>query len=240
MRSKRDIYKDRISTLIDIWGSIMSKWPNLTREELIGILKSRYEEKGIKPFRGFKAEGLYEKELTSLYVVGKHGLGLDKENPEIFEELLGDEIRFERLSQILEKESEETLEDHYSTTDEISRALRLVFTGVTFSFFDEERLISLLRRLSSSTKEDLVHVSKSFGRFFVAFKLAEMIASNEIRDRLSLEAMKKALHIKLGIQPFNARPEYIALIAREVFNVNESKLKRILNYTGRELQEKDL
>jgi len=60
-------------------------------------------------------------------------------------------------------------------------------------------------------------VSKSFGRFFVAFKLAEMIASNEIRDRLSLEAMKKALHIKLGIQPFNARPEYNSINSKGSF-----------------------
>jgi len=85
-----------------------------------------------------------------------------------------------------------------------------------------------LKNLNISEKDEIKHTSRSFSRFYTAFKLAESMAEGIVRDRLTYIATKKAIAISIGIKYPLPKADYVALIAKEVFNVNKKILNKIL------------
>ena len=223
----KEIYKERIKVLTDLWSKILES-QNLTRDDVIELLKESYEEKGIKPIRGFKAEDLYEKELISLYVVGKDGLGLFEEYRSLFDELFSFEVTYdEALNLILENKPLEAYEKLDKDKGNVAKSLRVIFTETIFSFKPEDLLFKALRNLNNTDSDELKHTAISFSRFYTAFKIAEGIAERSIKDKMTLEAMKKVIAINIGISYPPPKQDYISLIATEVFNINQKILKRI-------------
>ncbi|WP_369609941.1 DUF2192 domain-containing protein [Sulfurisphaera javensis] len=225
----KEIYKERVKVLTDLWSKILQQ-QNIARGDVIEMLRESYEEKGIKPIRGFKAEDLYEKELISLYVVGKDGLGLFDDYKDLFNKLFSFEITYdEALSLVLENKPLEAYEKLDKDKGNVAKALRLAFTETIFSFKPEELLFKAIRNLNNTDLDELKHTAVSFSRFYTAFKIAEGIAEKSIRDKMSLEAMKKVIAINIGIKYPLPKQEYISLIATEVFNINQKILKRIFS-----------
>ncbi len=224
----KEIYRDKVKALTDIWSTVLLKWQELSRDSLIAYLQKVYMERGIRPFRGFRAENLYEKELTSLYVVGKDGLGLFEDNKPVFDKLLYNEELFDDIYQMIsDNQPYEAFMKASSNTDVIARALRVGFTRSIFSFSDFEELFESLRNLDATGLDPLKHTAMSFSRFVTAFLLAEGIAEKRLRNRISVEAEKKAISIRIGIKYPAPKYEYIQLIAKEVFGISEKVLKRI-------------
>jgi len=173
----KELYRERMKILTDLWGHILNEWESLTRDSLLSLVQEYYEKNEIRPFRGFKSTNLYEKELITLYVVGKEGLGLYEDYRQVFEKLLPNEEKYNQVAKIIfEKGAEEAYLEAGSDKDVLARALRLIFTEVIFSFSDEAKLIQSLRILHSSTNDAIKHTAKSFSRFYTAFRLAESIA----------------------------------------------------------------
>ncbi|BFI74039.1 hypothetical protein YN1HA_1370 [Sulfurisphaera ohwakuensis] len=225
----KEIYKERVKVLTDLWSKILQD-ENLARGDVIELLKESYEEKGIKPIRGFKAEDLYEKELISLYVVGKDGLGLFDDYRDVFNRLFSFEINYDdALKLILENKPLDAYEKLDRDKGNVAKSLRLAFIETVFSFKPEEILFNAIRNLNNTALDDLKHTAVSFSRFYTAFKIAEGIAEKSIRDKMSLEVMKKVIAINIGIKYPLPRQEYISLIASEVFNINQKILKRIFS-----------
>jgi len=222
----KQIYKDRVSTLVEIWGYITQNYENLEREELISILKESYEKKGLKPFRGFKVDNLYEKELISLYVIGKDGLNLYNEYKNIFEKLFKNEINYDYSLELINQDPILAYKFLGEDKENLAKALRLVFTRAIFEFIPEENLFEKLRKLYNVEVDSIRHTAVSFARFYSAFKIAESIAEGKATNKTVIEAMKKALAINIGIKYPLPKDSYIQLIAREVFNVPEVILKR--------------
>ena len=224
----KELYKERIKVLTDIWGKILQN-SDVTREQVLQILEKSYEEKNIKPIRGFRADELYEKELISLYVVGKDGLGLLDDYRDLFSKVFTPEMTFDNASQlIIEKKPLEAYEILNKDKGNLAKTLRLIFIEGIFSFKPEEVLFDALRTLNSVNVDEIQHTAVSFARFYTAFKLAEGIAEKSIRDRLSLEAQKKAIAITIGIKYPLPKPEYVAMIAEKVFSVNPKVIKKII------------
>ena len=224
----KEIYKDKVKALTDIWSTVLLKWEELTRETLIAYLQKVYTERGIRPFRGFRAENLFEKELTSFYVIGKDGLGLYEENKPVFDKLLYNEELYDDIYQLIsDNQPYEAFAKASSSTDVIARGLRIGFTRAVFSFSEFENLFESLRNLDATGLDPLKHTAMSFSRFVTAFLLAEGIAEKRLRNKISVEAEKKAIAIKIGIKYPAPKYEYIQLIAKEVFGVSEKVLKRI-------------
>lgn len=225
----KELYRERMKTLTGLWGLILNEWENLSRDSLLSLVQENYEKNGIKPFRGFKSTNLYEKELISLYVVGKEGLGLYEDYRQVFDKLLPNEEKYDQVAKtIFERGAEEAYLEAGSDKDVLARALRLIFTEVIFSFSDESRLIQSLRILHGSSNDAIKHTAKSFSRFYTAFRLAESIAEGLIRDKMNYIAMKKAIAISIGIDYPLPKSSYVALISKEVFNVNQKLIKRVL------------
>jgi len=62
---------------VDVWGEIIARSSErLTREEVIEILRKRYERDGVEPVRGaVNPSDIYERDLIALYIVGVEGAG---------------------------------------------------------------------------------------------------------------------------------------------------------------------
>ncbi len=225
----KEIYKERIKVLTELWGKIIDEQKDINREEVIIMIEQAYKDKHIKPIRGFRAENLYEKELISLYVVGKDGLGLYEQYPTIFENILSQEVILDKsASLLLEGKPLEAFEFLQRNKENLAKALRLIFIEGIFSFKPEEQLYKALRDMDATNVDEVKHTAISFARFYTAYKIAEGIAEKSIRDKMSIEAMKKALSISIGIKYPLPKPEYIALIAEKVFGVNPKLLKKIM------------
>ncbi|MEM4373234.1 MAG: DUF2192 domain-containing protein, partial [Metallosphaera sp.] len=125
----KELYRERIKVLTDLWGNILDNWENMDRNSLLSLVQEVYEKNNIRPFRGFKSTNLYEKELISIFVVGKDGLGLYDDYRPVFDKLLPLEEKFYEVSRaIMEKGAEEAYALAGNDKDVLARALRLIFT----------------------------------------------------------------------------------------------------------------
>jgi hypothetical protein len=224
----KEIYKERIKVLIDLWGMISQNINNIDRSSLVKLLQKSYEERGIKPIRGFKTENLYEKELISLYVIGKDGLGLYNDYEDFFHNILFKEEKLEKFLALIEEDVIEAFKFLNEDKEELAKALRMSLIKVLFGFSNEEDLFRKLRKLSNVNLDPVKHTSISFSRFYTAFKIAEGIAEGSINNKIMIDAMRKAIAISIGVKFPLPKYSYIQLIAKEVFGVPDDKLKRIL------------
>lgn len=232
----RNPYRKRLEALKDVWSIILQRDPEtVTREEVLELLKRTYANHGIPPLKG-KAfpEDIYDKELTSLYVVGAYGLGLRDEYPELFERLFDKERRYEEaVRELLSGNPPERVRSRVEElvgkvdSNKLARIFRVLFTKVVFGFERDERMAELLKR-SLEVFPEMPKTPRSYAKFYVAFKVAEAIAAGSVRDRVTKEAVKQALSIMMGFEKSIPDDRYILHIAREVFKVPKRRLASVL------------
>lgn len=235
----RNPYRNKISVLVDVWTKIISYGDiaGITREEVRKMLYEAYKARKIAPFKGKATpEDLYDKELMSLYIVGKYGLGLDKQYPEIFDEIFYNERLYEKIIDIALttndiREARSIIlnllggEINSNTT---ARILRTLFTAIILGFREEEELIELMHRLVKMFPEQEQTIRK-YTRFYIAFRVAEAISRGIVRNKVSKEAYKQSLALKIGFPKTIPDDNYIYSIAREVFRVPDKILRNILS-----------
>ncbi len=243
MREAIDV-KRRLSVLVDLWNEIVGMWDSgsgVTRDRVIEMLKDAYRRERLSPLRGASMpEDIFEKELISLYVVGKHGMGLDQQYPELFDSLFPDIIRYDEAVRILLTEEPGKARDKISLLlgslddNTLARMLRVKMTEAYFGFSDHRALINLIRAVSKALPEK-ERLAVKYARFYIAFRVAEAIASGEVRDRISKEALKQALALETGIEK-GVIPDdrYIEKIASEVFRVPKRIINMVLSHGSRQ------
>ena len=243
MARTRSPYKKRIQAAVEILGEAL-KNPGITRDKLIGLMKRIYGRHRLSPLRG-KAfpPDIYDKELATLYVIGRYGLGIDMDYPEQFKSLFYREIayeeaveailgrRYEEARRILEEQSPGRVID----SNTLARMLRVPFTKLVLGFISEDEFREILRRTREAFPEEERTV-RSYARFYIAYRIAEKIYRGEIRNKLSKEIAKQALAAQIGFDKTVPGDDYIGIIAREVFNVPEHVLEKIL-YTPQKTEK---
>ena len=236
-KTQRNPYRKKINTLVDLWTKIIEYYAEggVKRKEIEELLRKYYEERRITPFKGKATpEDLYDKELTSLYIVGKYGLGLDKEYREIFDEVFYHEETFERIIELILREEHGVRELVLNLLggslepNTLARILRVMFTMVILGFRKEEELHKLLRKFAEYFPEHKDTLRK-YTRFYIAFRVAEAIAKGEVKNRVSKEALKQSLALRIGFEKSIPDDKYVYSIAKEVFKVPSKILKNILN-----------
>ncbi len=232
----------RLSILMDLWNEILDKWESgekLTREKIVDMLKEAYAKERISPLRGASIpEDLYDKELASLYIVGKYGMGLEEIYPKLFDEIFKEEIKYDKIINIIITEDPETARDKVSTIlggklsdNTIARIFRLKFTEVYFGFTDESSLINLLKNFVK-VFPDKEKIATKYARFYIAFKVAASIYRGDVRDRITKEALKQASALSFSdFQGAIPDDSYIEKIAVGVFGVKKNYIKGILGGT---------
>ena len=237
----RDVQR-RLALLMDLWNDILEKWESgekLTRERVVDMLREAYSKEKISPLRGASIpEDLYDKEMASLYVVGKYGMGLEEIYPKLFDEIFKNEIKYDRAINILLTEDPETARDKVSVIlggrlddNTIARMFRLKFTEVYFGFSDEESLVNLLKAFAKAFPEK-ERIAAKYARFYIAFKVAASIYRGDVRDRITKEALKQASALSFSdFQGSIPDDSYIEKIAVGVFGVRRNYIRGILGGT---------
>ncbi|MEB2836516.1 MAG: DUF2192 domain-containing protein [Desulfurococcales archaeon] len=245
MTRKADDARRRLQVLMDLWLKIISLWESgesLSRETVVEMLRDTYGKYNIEPLRGASVpEDLYDKELSSLYVVGKYGMGLERQYPDLFDKIFVREIKYEEALNVLSSDSREAegsssekVEAILSailgsiTDNDLARMLRLKLTQVYFGFAEERELLRLIRSVYENLP-DRRRLAVKYARFFIAFKVASDIARGRIRNKIVKEITKQALALELsdihGVLPDDS---YIAAIAKGVFHVSDRILRSVL------------
>jgi hypothetical protein len=211
-----------------------------SREEAVKELERIYRALGIEPIRGWSKINLFDKELCTVYVVAKYGLGLEAdEYRDLYERILWLEARAERAAERVKAgEGAEAVLEEMGSADEnvIFRMARLEATAVLLGFKPEDGLALLLNRLS----ELFPHLAQriaGFKRFYVAFRVAQAVAEGAVRTRLEKEALKHALCIKLGAEKAAPSDEFIREIALNVLKLDERHIARAVSAKSAEAVE---
>ena len=233
---ERNPYRKRIQLAVDILGEVVGR-NDIDRYKLIELMKYKYSKAKTQPIRG-KAfpPDIYDKELATLYVIGRYGLGIDIDYPELFNKVFGKEILldhaleavlkgdYDKARQLLIEISPARVID----SNTLARMLRVGFTKTILGFTSENIFFELLHKCIEAFPEEQRTV-QNFVRFYIAFKLAEEIYGGSVRDRITKEAYKQALAVKMGFPKIMPNDKYVYTIATEVFNVNKRVLEKILS-----------
>lgn len=235
-RKAREIQKTRIEAAMDALAVLLKRKNNVNRDAARRIVEEIYRNKKIQPIRG-KAwpQDIWDKELTTLYVIAKYALMLHEENPDVFHRIFSYEETLEDIIRIVnEKNNSEEARKfiHFLLGGEIddntvARILRLETTKLLLGFSTEDRVIDLMKKLAEALPEHASTVRK-YARYFIALRIAQSIAANTVRDRIAKEALKQALAAKIGFEKIMPNDEYIEEIAINVFNIPKKKITRIL------------
>ncbi|MEM1644500.1 MAG: DUF2192 domain-containing protein [Ignisphaera sp.] len=221
--------RKRVIALVNAWSRIVKE--NIaSREQVREILQKCYEELGVEPIRGSSSSpDLYDKDIVSLYIIGKWGLGVDKElSREVFEKIFSIEIVIEDIANKIQKISnyeefcKENAELCKSLDDKlVARILRFMFTLYYFGFIDRTTFVQFMRKIHTILKP-MENTIKRFAKFVIAYEVGKKIAENEVKTKIDLNMEKNAVALDLGIP--NALPSvgYILEVAKHFFEIPQN------------------
>ncbi|RLG77651.1 MAG: hypothetical protein DRO12_01590 [Thermoprotei archaeon] len=227
-----DFKRKRIRVLVDAW-SMIAQGKVKTREEVIELLKKLYEENGVEPLRGAsKPADLYEKDLMSLYIIGKWGLGLDKDLPlEVFERIFTVESKYEKAVEVLIK-----YEDPHEVRDKVTRILsqldgpimarilRFAFTLHYYGFLDRRDFEKALRNAYKAFPE-LEDTIRRFAKFYIAYRIGEELAKGSVKNKLELDVLRNTVALEVGIPKAVPKLGYIIDVAKVFFTLPKKILQ---------------
>jgi hypothetical protein len=75
MEATKQLHKDRIETALTLLERVLTGAVT-SRSALVAELQTLYSERGIEPLRGLSKEGVYDKEIATVYLVGIHGVAV--------------------------------------------------------------------------------------------------------------------------------------------------------------------
>ncbi|MBE9390745.1 DUF2192 domain-containing protein [Fervidicoccus fontis] len=240
MERGKKVYRKKVSVAIDVLSEALERG-EISREEMAELLRKKYRENKISPFRGIALPSdIYDKELATLYVIGKYGMGVMYDYPEFFESVFSKEMEYERAIEVLSSDaSDEEKRKIVSgifggipSSNDVARMLRIAFTKVIFGFAEEKELLDLFSAIKRALPECEKDVS-NFARFYIGFKIAEKITIGEIKSRVEKEATKQAMNLSVNLGMNMPDDKYIYVIARKVFKVPEEILERVLSVKER-------
>lgn len=219
----RRVHAKRIEACIDLVSKAL-KGEVKNRGEAVKELEKLYRALKIEPIRGWAKINLFDKEMCTVYVVAKYGLGLDvNEYRDFYERILGVELSAERAAdRIKAGEGVSAIVEELGSVDEniVFRIARLEATAVLLGFKPEDGLALLLERLSELFPE-LNHKIAGFKKFYIAFKVAQGIAEGSIRTRFEKEALKHALCLKFRAEKAAPSDEFVREVAVNVLKLQE-------------------
>lgn len=203
------------------------------RESAVKRLEELYNASGIEPIRGWTKINIFDKEMCTAYVIAKYGLGLSPdEYPDLYKRIFSLEERAERAAERLKRgEGLESIEEEFGSIDEniVFRIARLAATSTLLGFQSEDELVRLLNRLEELLP-NLSHKINGFKRFYIAFRVAQAIASRDVKNRLEKETLKHALSMKFNAIRVVPSDEFVREILVNVLRVDEDRyLKNILS-----------
>lgn len=233
--------KKRKSILMDLWNDLITIWESnpkkVTREYVIERLKNEYNKEKLSPIKGASdPKDLFDKEMASLYVLGKYGMGLEMQYPELFDSVFSQEIKMDQVNEILLSDDLDSKKDKILAIiggingNTIAKIMRLGLTKEYFGFADQKSVAKLADSLKKTFPDQENEVNK-YMKFYAAFKISKAIDDGTVRNRITKEALRQALAIELNIDKKNMpKDNYIMKIASDAFNIPRKVIRQIFPY----------
>ncbi len=236
METAKQLHKDRIEAALTLLERVLTGAVT-SRSALVAELQALYREKGIEPFRGLSREGVYDKEIATVYLVGVYGAAVlsPSEYDNIFYienkaveaiEIIKSvtEVVSPDVKEMLMKKTEEI--KGKSTEEKVFRVLRVVFTGAILGYYPEILMVKSIKTYEMvypNLSERLVN----YAAFYSAYKIAEEIALGKIRNPDDLKIQKYTYCLKLGFQKCKPSDKLIAEVAGSIYKVNKTLLAKL-------------
>lgn len=246
-RRARELQRARINAAMELLSDILSGRIT-SRVTARKRLEDIYRSKALQPIRGRAwPPDIWDKELATVYTVGKYALMLNEEEPEVFSKIFSYEESLEDIiNAIKTADSDEEARRFIlfmlggSVDDNtIARILRIATTKYLLGFTREDEVVQLIQRLYKVLPEQSNTIRK-YARYFIAVRIAQAIALGSIRSRIEKEALKQALAAKIGLERIMPDDEYVEFIASNVFNVPKRIVQRILGGRhGRQAEKRE-
>lgn len=234
-RRARELQRARINAAMELLSEILSGRVG-SRDEARRRLEEIYRSKALQPIRGRAwPPDIWDKELATVYIVGKYALMLNEEEPDVFSKIFGYEESLEDIINTIRSSSNDDEARRFilfmlggSVDDNtVARILRIATTKYLLGFADENEVVQLIRRLHEILPEQSNTVRK-YARYFIAVRIAQAIALGSVRSRIEKEALKQALAARIGLEKVMPDDEYVEFIASNVFNVPKKVTQRVL------------
>ncbi|MEM4908563.1 MAG: DUF2192 domain-containing protein [Ignisphaera sp.] len=229
-----NIKRKRVAVIVNAWSRIVKE--NIsTREQAVEILKKSYEEMGIEPIRGSSTSpDLYDKDMASLYIIGKFGLAINEElAKEAIENIFSIEVMLEKVVDIVKNvESYDQLCKEYPGICKIlddklvARLLRYIFTMYYFGFIDRSSFFELLKK-TYVVLRPLEETIKRFTRFVIAYEVGKKISENEIKNKTSLNMVKNMIALDIGIPHTLPSTRYVIDVAKHFFEIPQDLINSL-------------
>ena len=232
----KQLPRDRIEAALTLLERVLSGAVS-SRSALVAELQAVYDERKIEPFRGLAKEGVYDKEIATVYVVGVYGAGvlapgdfdnifyIENKAEEALEVIRSvTEVVTPEVKDALAKKTEEV--KGKSPEDKVFRVLRVAFTGTVLGYFPEMLLVKAIKTYESvypQLSERLVN----YAAFYSAYKIAEDIALGKVRTPEDVKIQKYTYCLKLGFQKCKPSDRLIAEVATSIYKVNKAVLARL-------------
>ncbi len=235
----RQLYKERIQVAVDLWDRIL-RGQIKTRAQLEEQLYVEYKRRGIEPFRGFSKVRIYDKEIATVFVVGKYGLGLDNDLVESTKHIFTVEYRCDKAYAILKERGFNVDEDVKTVVRELLdrgelgvdledrafRFMRYVFTGTILQLFPEEDFV-LSYRAAQGIFPELRDILIRYIKFYVAFKIAEGIVLGKITSPAERKIYKYAYCVKLNVPRCAPSDKLIREVTLRVYKAPRNTINRL-------------
>jgi hypothetical protein len=236
MEVARQLHKDRIEAALVLLERVLNGLVT-SRSALVAELQEVYREKGVEPLRGLSKEGIYDKEIATVYLVGIYGAGVlaagDYDDIFYIENRAVEAVEIIRnVGEVLPAELKEALERKTeevkgkSAEDRVFRVLRLVFTGVVLGYYPEILLTKALK-IYETAYPQLSERLVNYAAFYSAYKIAEDIALGRIRSAENLKIMKYTYCLRMGFQKCKPSDRLIAEVAHHIYKVDKSLLSKL-------------
>jgi len=236
METAKQLHKDRIEAALTLLERVLTGAVT-SRSALVAELQALYREKGIEPFRGLSREGVYDKEIATVYLVGVYGAAVlsPSEYDNIFYienkaveaiEIIKSvtEVVSPDVKEMLMKKTEEI--KGKSTEEKVFRVLRVVFTGAILGYYPEILMVKSIKTYEM-VYPDLSERLVNYAAFYSAYKIAEEIALGKIRNPDDLKIQKYTYCLKLGFQKCKPSDKLIAEVAGSIYKVNKTLLAKL-------------
>ncbi|MFB6489788.1 MAG: DUF2192 domain-containing protein [Thermoproteus sp. AZ2] len=236
------LHRERVEAALEVL-ELALKGEVGTRLGLVEALKRAYAKRGVEPLRGFSTEGIFDKELATVHVVGVYGAAAlspgDLDNMFYIENRAAQalEIVRDKVTEVVAPDVKEGLKALVAEIkgkdleDKVFRFLRYAFTGTILGLFSEPLFVKSVRT-AEALYPDLEEKFVRYMAFYTAYKIAELIAENTIRGPNDLKIYKYTYCLQLGFQKCKPSDKLIKEVAVNVYKIDKAKVSRLLGGKG--------
>jgi len=221
--------KRMIEACIYVWSHIINDSSNnVSREKLVKMLKDAYHKFKVKPIKDYSRTGLYEREIITLYIVGKYGLNLIDEINSLSRVFYKEKEYDSLYHELLENLTSSSVVKKKLSAEIVLKTARFGLIMSLLGFGLNDKFLEIISLLANNYPD---YASKLYklAKVYIAIEIARKIAEGTVKNRLEKEALKQALCMKINSPKAAPSDKMVYKFAKYYFGVPEDQAFHVLN-----------